>query len=78
MPSPEITFLFLQLFAILFFFMLFVLGVGSLVGLQAVAFTVILDNFPSLPTWKVTLGTAVIGVLIGLVYLTPVGIYLIT
>lgn len=52
--------------------MLFVLGVGSLVALQGSALTVIMDNFPSLKAWQVSLGTAVAGFLIGLVYVTPV------
>lgn len=64
----------MQLFAILFFFMLFVLGVGCLVAMQACAFTVILDSFPKLKIWHVSLGTAIGGFLVGLVYITPVGI----
>lgn len=52
--------------------MLFVLGVGSLVALQGCVFTVVMDNFPSLKPWQVSLGTAVGGFLIGLVYITPV------
>ncbi|KAF2906108.1 hypothetical protein ILUMI_00069 [Ignelater luminosus] len=66
------------LFAILFFVMLFVLGVGSLVALQACAFTVIKDAFPSLRNWHVSLITALIGFLIGLVYITPGGQFVLT
>ncbi|KRT86582.1 neurotransmitter transporter, partial [Oryctes borbonicus] len=60
------------LFALLFFGMLFILGIGSLVALQSCANTVIMDNFPRLKTWQVSGMTAVIGFLIGLVYVTPV------
>jgi solute carrier family 6 amino acid transporter-like protein 5/7/9/14 len=52
--------------------MLFVLGVGSLIALKGCAFTVILDAFPHLKTWQVSLFTAVLGFLVGLVYITPV------
>ncbi|KAH1015815.1 hypothetical protein HUJ04_007140 [Dendroctonus ponderosae] len=60
-----------KLFAILFFLMLFVLGVGSLAALQGCAFTVVMDAFPKLKIWHVSLGTAVGGFVIGLVYVTP-------
>jgi solute carrier family 6 amino acid transporter-like protein 5/7/9/14 len=66
------------LFAILFFVMLFVLGVGSLIALKGCAFTVILDAFPHLKTWQVSLFTAVLGFLVGLVYITPGGQYIFT
>lgn len=56
--------------------MLFVLGVGSLIALKGCAFTVILDAFPHLKTWHVSFCTAVIGFLVGLVYITPVSQYL--
>lgn len=52
--------------------MLFVLGVGCLVAMQACAFTVIIDTFPNLKVWHVSLGTAIGGFLVGLVYITPV------
>lgn len=61
-----------QLFAILFFFMLFVLGVGSLVALHGTANTVVQDIFPKLAGWKVSACTATAGFLIGLMYVTPV------
>ncbi|RZC33029.1 sodium-dependent nutrient amino acid transporter 1, partial [Asbolus verrucosus] len=66
------------LFAILFFFMLFVLGAGSLVALQGCAFTVIMDAFPHLKIWQVSLSTAIVGFIIGLVYITPGGQYIFT
>ncbi|XP_030768074.1 sodium-dependent nutrient amino acid transporter 1-like [Sitophilus oryzae] len=66
------------LFAILFFSMLFILGVGSLIALQGCAFTVIMDAFPHLKIWHVSLGTAVLGFIVGLVYITPGGQWIFT
>jgi len=61
------------LFAILFFFMLLVLSVGSLVALQNSVNTAITDAFPNLKDWWVCAGTSIAGFLIGLVYVTPGG-----
>ncbi|XP_018580332.1 sodium-dependent nutrient amino acid transporter 1-like [Anoplophora glabripennis] len=66
------------LFALLFFFMLFVLGVGSLVAMKGCAFTVVMDSFPHLRIWHVSLATAIAGFLIGLVYITPGGQWIFT
>lgn len=66
--------LLLQMFAILFFFMLFVLGVGSLVALVGCAFTVVMDTFPTLRIWHVSLSACTLGFVIGLVYTTPVSV----
>ena len=66
------------LFAILFFIMLFVLGIGSLVALHGCANTVIMDNFPTIKPWKVSGLTALIGFLIGIVYVTPGGQFILT
>ncbi|XP_018580348.1 sodium-dependent nutrient amino acid transporter 1 [Anoplophora glabripennis] len=64
------------LFAILFFFMLFVLGVGSLVALQSTLNTAISDAFPNVKSWVVSGGTAIGCFLIGLMYVTPGGQYM--
>lgn len=61
-----------QLFAVLFFFMLFVLGIGSLIALQSCAATILKDSFPNLKSWWIAAGTCIGGFLIGLVYITPV------
>ncbi|KAF5291488.1 hypothetical protein FQR65_LT01800 [Abscondita terminalis] len=66
------------LFSILFFVMLFVLGIGSLVALHGCANTLILDNFPKLPVWQVSGGTALAGFLMGLIYTTQGGQYMLT
>jgi len=62
-----------QVFSVLFFFMLFVLGIGSVVALQNVVVTVLCDQFSSLRYWKVAAITSVIGFCSGLMYLTPGG-----
>lgn len=61
-----------QLFSVLFFFMLFVLGIGSIVALQSTIVTIICDQFKSWKYWKVALATSICGFLMGLVYVTPV------
>uniref|UniRef100_A0A1Y1M5C2 Transporter n=1 Tax=Photinus pyralis TaxID=7054 RepID=A0A1Y1M5C2_PHOPY len=66
------------LFAILFFIMLFVLGIGSLVALHGCANTMIMDNFPTIKPWKVSAATALFGFLVGLVYITPGGQFILT
>ncbi|XP_018788839.1 PREDICTED: sodium-dependent nutrient amino acid transporter 1 [Bactrocera latifrons] len=62
-----------QIFAILFFFMLFVLGVGSIVALHCTIVTIICDQFKSLRYWKVALVTCVCGFLASIIYVTPGG-----
>ncbi|XP_054729587.1 sodium-dependent nutrient amino acid transporter 1-like [Anastrepha obliqua] len=62
-----------QLFAVLFFFMLFVLGVGSIVALQCTIVTIICDQFKSLRYWKVALLSSIFGFLASIIYVTPGG-----
>ncbi|XP_060521687.1 sodium-dependent nutrient amino acid transporter 1-like isoform X2 [Cylas formicarius] len=66
------------LFAILFFSVLFILGVGSLVALQGCISTVITDSFPRLKVWHVSLATVVGSLLVGLFYVTPGGQWIFT
>lgn len=67
-----------QFFSMLFFIMLFVLGIGSNVGMTSCIMTVIRDKFPQLSCWKIVLGIAVVGVSIGCLYTTPGGQFLIS
>lgn len=62
----------LQIFSVLFFFMMFVLGLGSVVGLQSSLVSVICDQFVSLRFWIVAGVTSALGFLLGLMYVTPV------
>lgn len=61
-----------QLFAAVFFFMLFLLGVGTIIGMTSCVITAIRDRFPKIKIWQVTVVIAVVEFWIGIVYLTPV------
>nr|CAD7194294.1 unnamed protein product [Timema douglasi] len=65
-----------QLFAVLFFLMLFTLGVGSAVALVSSIITIICDQFPHLKHWIVTSVVCCLCFLIGLIYVTPGGQYI--
>lgn len=68
-----------QVFAFLFFLMLLTLGVGSAVALLGNLTTLCGDAlFPRAPTWAVSLGACLAGALLGLVYVTPGGQYVLT
>ncbi|KAK2717348.1 hypothetical protein QYM36_006213, partial [Artemia franciscana] len=65
-----------QLFAVLFFLMLFTLGVGSASSSAGCVITVINDDFPHLKKWKITAVVSLLGFVCGLVYITPGGMYI--
>lgn len=65
-----------QLFAVLFFLMLFVLGIGTTVAFCNVIISIINDQFPRLKHWKIAAGLAILGFSIGIVYCTPGGQYI--
>ncbi|KAK8739563.1 hypothetical protein OTU49_003401 [Cherax quadricarinatus] len=62
-----------NLFAVLFFLMLFTLGVGSAAGLTGNIITIICDQFPAIPKIYVTIVICISGFLLGLIYVTPGG-----
>lgn len=62
-----------QLFAVLFFLMLFILGIGTSVAFTAVIDSVIKDRFPHIPDWKVAGAVCSAGFLVGIVYCTSGG-----
>lgn len=62
-----------QVFAVLFFLMLLVLGMGSNVGMASCVITVIKDRFTFLSHWMLAIAMAVVGFVCGLVYMTPGG-----
>jgi len=66
------------MFAVLFFLMLFVLGIGSTVGMGSCILRVIRDQFGSRspPIWKLASGLAVLGFSVSIVYMTAVLIYM--
>jgi len=62
-----------QLFSVLFFLMLITLGLGTASGLVNTVITVICDAFPTLSKSLVTGIVCTVGVLSGLVFITPGG-----
>lgn len=66
-----------QFFSVLFFIMLFVLGIGSNIGMTSTIMTVIRDRFPKIECWKIVIAIAIVGISIGCIYTTPGGQFLI-
>lgn len=69
-----------QVWAILFFLMMIVLGLGSTFAMVHMLTTTILDQWPRLRKneWKVTIGVALTGFILGIPQTCPGGIYLFT
>ncbi|XP_018398128.1 PREDICTED: sodium-dependent nutrient amino acid transporter 1-like [Cyphomyrmex costatus] len=67
-----------QFFSVVFFAMLFVLGIGSEVGLASAIISIIHDQFPKVKYWHIAAGTCLCEFLIGLIYVTPGGQFMIT
>lgn len=67
-----------QVFSVLFFLMLFVLGIGSNIAMTSCTTTAIRDRFPKIKQWQAALGIAVVSYCIGLAYVTPGGQFLLT
>lgn len=66
-----------QFFSMLFFVMLFVLGIGSNIGMTGTVVTIVKDKFPNIQTWKIVLSIAFVSIAIGCCYTTPGGQFLI-
>lgn len=64
----------LKAFSVLFFFMLFVLGIGSNIAMCTCIITVLRDKFPALKAWQASIGLAMVGFSFGLIYVTPVSL----
>uniref|UniRef100_A0A182W2B5 Sodium-dependent nutrient amino acid transporter 1 n=1 Tax=Anopheles minimus TaxID=112268 RepID=A0A182W2B5_9DIPT len=62
-----------NLFALLFFFMLLTLGVGSCTGLINSVMTALQDSTPRLKSWKTVVTIGVLGFALGLLFVTPSG-----
>lgn len=63
-----------QLFSILFFLMLFIVGIGSNLGVITSIITAIRDRCPGIPNWKVASAISVIGFSLSTVYMAPGGL----
>ncbi|CAL4164006.1 unnamed protein product, partial [Meganyctiphanes norvegica] len=62
-----------QFFAVIFFLMLFTLGIGSGTGLASSVVTILCDDFPLIKKWIIALIVCTIGFLCGIFYMTPQG-----
>ncbi|XP_058829532.1 sodium-dependent nutrient amino acid transporter 1-like isoform X2 [Topomyia yanbarensis] len=62
-----------QLFSILFFLMLFIVGIGSNLGVVTSIITAIRDKCPTVPNWKVASAISVIGFCLSTIYMAPGG-----
>ncbi|XP_011876475.1 PREDICTED: sodium-dependent nutrient amino acid transporter 1-like [Vollenhovia emeryi] len=67
-----------QFFGVVFFAMLFVLGIGSEAGLASAIISIVHDQFPKVKHWHVAVGTCLCEFLIGLIYVTPGGQFMVT
>jgi solute carrier family 6 amino acid transporter-like protein 5/7/9/14 len=64
--------------SVIFFFMLFVLGVGSAVGLISNITTNLKDSFPRVAQWKIAAACSTVGFFIGLLYITQGGLHILS
>lgn len=62
-----------QIFSVLFFVMMFVLGVGSCVGMTSSIINSIREQYPKLKFWQILYPFCTFGFLVGTVYVTPGG-----
>jgi solute carrier family 6 amino acid transporter-like protein 5/7/9/14 len=62
-----------QLFSVLFFFMLFILGMGSLFAMTSSVITVIREQFKFVKNWHAALVYAIFGIIFGSFYTTAGG-----
>ncbi|XP_004520940.1 sodium-dependent nutrient amino acid transporter 1 isoform X1 [Ceratitis capitata] len=67
-----------QIFSVLFFLMLFILGIGSNIAMTSCTVTAIRDSFPNIKQWHCALGISIISFFIGLAYVTPGGQFILT
>ncbi|XP_011304784.1 sodium-dependent nutrient amino acid transporter 1 [Fopius arisanus] len=66
-----------QVFSVLFFIMIFVLGLGTAMALAGTVFLAACEYLPNAKKWLVTLVISVIGFAVGLIYITPGGQWLV-
>ncbi|KAG7209785.1 hypothetical protein KM043_011403 [Ampulex compressa] len=67
-----------QVFSVLFFVMMFVLGVGSAVGMVSAIIDMLKEKFPNFKTWKIVILVCLLGFCISTVYVTPGGQFILT
>lgn len=62
-----------QLFSVLFFVMMYVLGAGSAVALCGAVFSILCDHFPNVKHWQLVAVVSIVGFAVSIVYVTPGG-----
>ncbi|CRL07420.1 CLUMA_CG020393, isoform A [Clunio marinus] len=62
-----------QVFSVLFFLMLYLLGIGSNVAMMSCIMTVVRDRFKKIKNWQIALVIAIFGTGFGSIYMTPSG-----
>lgn len=62
----------MQLFAVLFFVMMYVLGVGSIVGMVSGIVIVLKEKLPHVEIWKIVITVCSMGFAVSTIYVTPV------
>ncbi|KAL7022830.1 hypothetical protein ACKWTF_012398 [Chironomus riparius] len=62
-----------QVFSVLFFMMLYLLGIGSNVAMVSSIMTIIRDRFKKVKNWHAALVISILGTILGSVYMTPGG-----
>ncbi|XP_043260670.1 sodium-dependent nutrient amino acid transporter 1-like isoform X1 [Colletes gigas] len=67
-----------QVFAVLFFVMMFVLGVGSNVGMVSGVVIALKDKLPNVKLWQIVISVCSMGFAVSTVYVTPGGQFLLT
>ncbi|XP_043599054.1 sodium-dependent nutrient amino acid transporter 1-like isoform X1 [Bombus pyrosoma] len=67
-----------QFFAVLFFVMMFVLGVGSIVGMVSGVVSCLKEKLPNMEIWKIVLSVCSMGFAVSTVYITPGGQFILT
>ena len=82
-PGPALAFVsypetiakfknFSTFFSVLFFLMLYVLGIGSNVAMTSCIVTEVRDHFKKVKNWQAALGVAILGTIFGSIYYTQV------
>ncbi|XP_054009977.1 sodium-dependent nutrient amino acid transporter 1-like isoform X1 [Hylaeus anthracinus] len=78
-PDAIAKFTFLpQLFSVLFFVMMFVLGVGSTVGMVSGIATALKERLPNVEIWQIVFTVCSMGFAVSTVYVTPGGQFMLT
>lgn len=72
-PETIATFPGSQFFAVIFFIMLFTLGIGSSVADAGAIIALFCDRFHKIPRWMITATICSVGFLLGIPYVTPGG-----